>query len=38
MNANDTKSYKKFAIHLLGDGESINNIMFYLRLSVCIGG
>ena len=38
MNANDSKHYKEFAIRLLGDGESLDNIMLYLRLSVCIGG
>jgi hypothetical protein len=38
MNANNTKRYKEFAIHLWGGGEIIINMMFYQRLSVCIGG
>jgi len=38
MNANDSNRYKERSTHLWGDKGNVNNAMFYLRLSVCIGG
>jgi hypothetical protein len=38
MNADDSKRYEEFTIHLWGDDEMVNNTMFNRRLSACIGG